>query len=300
MRAGRLLIGFLATAALVACLPPTVSDIIGDRGPGATATPPDGRHHPVGWAASTEHGPAALFVQEDCRGCHGTNLEGASAVGCDSCHPTGWRENCTFCHGGTDNTSGAPPQDITGAVVADDLIFKSHTKHVDSTVVTMPFNCTQCHGATIPTNAMDDGHWFDDTPGRAEVDFSAGISNLGQYDYANGRCTNMWCHGNGRASNGVANYSDGPKGCTGCHPGPTSSATQISTMSGDHRRHVIGEAARCSECHSNVVAANNTITNPALHINKNAENQFAGTNMTYNGTTCNGTCHNDTHNGDTW
>ena len=33
-------------------------------------------------------------------------------MSCDDCHDEGWRTDCVFCHGGVDDTTGAPPEDI--------------------------------------------------------------------------------------------------------------------------------------------------------------------------------------------
>ena len=298
------LLALVAVAVLVACGPVDISDISslgGDRNPTPTPTPANGMHHPAGWAASTAHGHAAKFVTEDCRTCHGPQLTGGPDVSCDSCHAAGWRSNCTYCHGGADNATGAPPRDITGAVAQDDLIFKSHTKHVETTASSTPFTCTQCHGG-VPADALDAGHWFDDSHGRAEVAFSAGLSPAGTYDYDNGRCSNLYCHGNGRGNNGTANYSDGPKACNSCHPFSNSTQAQLNTMSGEHRRHVLGENANCAECHGMTVNAADAISDPSKHVNGENELMFTTSNVTYNAgnQTCNGTCHGDNHQNEGW
>lgn len=291
-------------AAAVACGGADISDLgtLGDdRNPTPTPTPEGGKHHPEGWAAPEAHGHAAKFVTEDCRGCHGTQLEGGAAVSCDSCHAAGWRTTCTFCHGGTDNPTGAPPRDITGAVAQDDLIFKSHTKHVQTTSVATPFTCVQCHGG-VPADALDPEHWFDSTHGRAEVTFAAGLSDAGTYDEDNGRCSNLYCHGNGRGDNGTASYSDGPKTCGSCHPFKTSTSAQISTMSGRHRLHIISESSDCVECHGMTVDAMDAISDPSKHVDGQREMLFTGTNVTYNAGTkrCNGSCHGHNHQNESW
>ena len=72
--------------------------------------------HPPGWAQPTMHG-AAFNTQgpASCAtaSCHGVALTGgASNVSCNGCH-SNWQTTCTFCHGGTDNVSGAPPESVT-------------------------------------------------------------------------------------------------------------------------------------------------------------------------------------------
>lgn len=49
--------------------------------------------------------------------------------------------------------------------------------------------------------------------------------------------------------------------CTSCH------ADNGSGMSGRHTRHIINEGMRCSECHEDVINANEDIIAPNLHIN---------------------------------
>ena len=108
-----------------ACGEPSVSDMGNDRTLTPTPTPSNGRHHPDGWAAADTHGLAAKFVQEDCRSCHGLQLDGGPVgVSCDGCHQPNWKTTCTFCHGGTDNQTGAPPRDITNATAIDQLVFR--------------------------------------------------------------------------------------------------------------------------------------------------------------------------------
>ena len=58
-------------------------------------------YHPVGWVAEDVHGLAAKLQEDTCVACHGSDLEGGVVgVSCDTCHPAGWRTECTFCHGG--------------------------------------------------------------------------------------------------------------------------------------------------------------------------------------------------------
>jgi hypothetical protein len=59
-----------------------------------------GVYHPAGFAAAAMHGTEMELQRQDCRGCHGADLAGGSAVSCDGCHQSGWRTDCTYCHGG--------------------------------------------------------------------------------------------------------------------------------------------------------------------------------------------------------
>lgn len=292
----RLGCGFLAAllAAAAACGGPIVKDIA------PSGTSPDGaRHHAAGFASADAHALPAKLLTEDCRGCHGTQLEGALEVACDSCHVAGWKADCTYCHGGTDNATGAPPRDLHGSATQDDLVFKSHTRHAETTVAT-PFGCQQCHGP-MPSDALTPGHWFDPTPGRAEVKFADGLSAAGAYDEATGTCSNLYCHGNGQGNNGTA-ASAGPMDCGGCHAFQDSGTATIGTMSGEHQRHIVNENSACFECHGMTVDATDAIADATLHVNGTVEHLFPGTDVTYDPVagTCNGTCHGQNHQGDGW
>lgn len=304
-----LLGGALAVAA--ACGGPQISDINGgggDRSPTPTGTPINGHHHPPGWADVTAHGPAAKLVAEDCRTCHGATLTGGTwnngtsnvaTPDCDSCHASGWRTNCTFCHGGTDNTSGAPPRDITGETATANLVFKKHTQHVTAGPDHVAFDCVQCHSK--PTDALTTNHWFDSTPGWAEVNFAGGLAVGGTYaGQATGKCMNNYCHGNGQTP-GTYDQSQATPGCSTCH-GYLGNGGSIATMSGRHSYH-INRGYTCVECHGATVGSNNKIlADPSKHVNGVADNMFTTSNVTFNAGTqrCNGTCHGKSHSNLSW
>lgn len=298
--------GFFVVASLAffACGGPQVSDMGGDpqrQTPVPTDTPTNGKHHPDNFGDQAVHGPAALFVTEDCNsaGCHGTQLEGVgSAPGCDTCHTAGWRQNCTFCHGGTDNATGAPPRDIDGQTVTANLIFRAHTQHITAGADHVAFECTQCH--VKPTDALDANHWFDSTHGVPEVTFTAGLNATGTFDYGTRTCASNYCHGNGRGANGTVSNASPKPGCDGCHPFQNSNTTAWSTMSGDHRLH-LGKGYQCYECHGGTLDTNNAIADVTLHVNKLKDTKFTGTNIAYTANTkrCTGTCHGKNHS-ETW
>ena len=99
--------------------------------------------------------------------------------------------------------------------------------------------------------------------------------------------SNLYCHGNGRASNGTINWmTTGPLACNACH------ATNGTGMSGDHSRHINGENMKCDGCHADVATGSTAIKNKLLHIDGKREVKMA--NGTYNPTTrqCSNTgCH---------
>ncbi len=148
---------------------------------------------------------------EDCRECHGDNLDGGtSGVSCDECHAPGWRTDCTYCHGGEDSDTGAPPRDIDGTDVLEDTSFWAHTTH--TTLTDGPaYGCNQCH--VEHTSVTDEGHLFDDTPGRAEVVFDDGIS--ADAEWRGDGCT-AYCHGDGQDP-GEVELDGAAVACGTCH-----------------------------------------------------------------------------------
>ncbi|MCA9678903.1 MAG: CxxxxCH/CxxCH domain-containing protein [Kofleriaceae bacterium] len=256
-----------------------------------------GSVHPPGFAASNVHGPEFELQRQDCRGCHGDQLQGGSGPSCDSCHQQGWRTDCTYCHGGGLNDTGAPPRDLGSSNNNASQSFVAHTKHVTQGVAAA-WDCVQCH--VKPTDVMSLNHAFDTTPGVAENTFTAGLSPQTTYN-GTGTCSNNYCHGNGRAANGTYTDGLGPVGCGSCHAGQNSGSTAWSTMSGDHRKH-LNLGYKCGECHQTVSnAAGTAIIAPLLHVDGQKQVKFVATTITYNPATkrCTGPCHGEGHN-ETW
>jgi predicted CxxxxCH...CXXCH cytochrome family protein len=253
---------------------------------------PDGKSlfHPVGWTAPGKHGKAANLNSQDCTMCHGKDLAGGTiGIGCDGCHPSEWRTTCTFCHGGTDNDTGAPPQGLDGGA----SIFPSHTAHVIEGNHPL-WSCDQCH--VVPTEATSEGHMFDDTPGKAEVTFGAGLSDGGKYGSMT--CSSLYCHGNGQGDNGSVPVNKSGVTCSSCHAGPTSSGTALGQMSGLHKKHV-QEGIACQECHGEVLSGTTTFANPDLHVNGAKNVQMPGS-ITWGANGCNGNCHGEYHKNEAW
>ncbi len=268
-----------------------------DPGTTTTGTTPTGTgaYHPPGWESGDEHGTAAMYqTGGDCRTCHGADLTGgSSAVTCDDCHVPTWRTDCVWCHGGTLDTTGAPPSDIDDNDDPATISFTSHPKHVQETIHAA-YDCTQCH--VKPTDILDYGHVVRDiTPGFGEIDYTQGLSRIATY--YQGTCSNTYCHGTGLVPGEVTD-GDGPLGCGDCHPDAASPPAQWNAMSGRHALH-LGEGITCSECHGSVVDATQGIVNPALHVNGGPDLLLAGT-VTFLGASCTGSCHGHNHQNDAW
>jgi predicted CxxxxCH...CXXCH cytochrome family protein len=130
-----------------------------------------------------------------------------------------------------------------------------------------------------PADVLSPGHTLDATPGKAELDFSSGLSNQGIYD-GNGGCSSLYCHGDGSSSNGSSTFTGGAKTCTSCHTTPPSS--------GRHNKH---KSYDCDRCHSTVALGKDQIIGPAEHVNGQKNVVFSG-GGTFSGGQCSSiACH---------
>jgi len=255
------------------------------------------RYHPDGWAEPDEHGMAAKYQEDTCLDCHGADLTGVgAALSCDTCHtpddPQAWRTDCTFCHGGEDNATGAPPVDINNSAAG--LSFSAHTAHV-TTNIHGAYDCAQCHQK--PVDVLSYGHFLvgDITAGVAEVDFSGGLSPAASY--TPGSCSSLYCHGDGQGDNGSWSVSQGTPDCGDCHASRASGDDAWDRMSDDHDKH-LEEGITCSECHNLTADSAENIVTPALHVNGSVELGFDASitaNTAGAGVSCTGSCHGETH-----
>ncbi|MEZ4237251.1 MAG: c-type cytochrome domain-containing protein [Myxococcota bacterium] len=252
-----------------------------------TGTTPTGNaYHPAGWADPGVHGLGAkLQTETDCRDCHGSDLSGGtSSVACSSCHQAGWETNCTYCHGGVSDNTGAPPEDIDDNANPSSITFPPHHEHVQGTRHP-DYGCDTCHHE--PSDVLTPGHLFDDaTAGQAEVDVSGGLANG---SFSGNSCT-VYCHGNGRGSNGTVSINDGPRTCESCHT--------TNGLGGEHGEH-LREGVDCQECHPDV--DNVGISVPDQHVDGTKQVDPAGS-ITWDAAngTCSGTCHFEGHSNRHW
>ena len=205
----------------------------------------------------------------------------------------GWRTDCTFCHGGTDNATGAPPQGIDDR--DSPLTFAPHSAHV--TQGDHPaYDCVQCH--LRPADATAPGHFIvsDGTPGAAEVSLAGGLSARGSYSA--GTCFNLYCHGDGQGDNGAVR-ADAGVSCGDCHPTGSSSEAASERMSGQHKKHRFDVNADCATCHASVVDAAQQITDPLLHVDGSVQISLPA-GITWANGGCTGSCHGENHNSRGW
>jgi predicted CxxxxCH...CXXCH cytochrome family protein len=264
-----------------------------DDPPTDTITGSGGRFHPTDWADADAHGLATDTHAgidpsgADCRDCHGADLTGgAVGVSCDACHRAGWRTDCTYCHGGVLDHTGAPPEDMDGTADPAAISFPDHPAHVRGPDHPA-YDCVQCHDK--PTDALSAGHlWDDATPGVPELTFTGGISS--QAAFAAGTCSNLWCHGDGTGDNGEVTAASGPLTCDSCH-------TTGSALGGHHEKH-LSEGFACAECHPDV-SESQTITVGALHVQGTVDVVLPD-GIAFDGDSCDGECHGEGHGDRTW
>ncbi len=308
----------LGSPALLACsgdpAPPATGgspSTIDSGTPTDSTTPTDSattadRYHPQQFADPAVHGLEAKLQQDDCRACHGGELEGAGggeAPGCDDCHSDGWRQDCVYCHGGTEDRTGAPPEDIDDSTDPGELSYSPHPIHVRDTALKTAFPCETCH--VVPTDALDAGHFIvgDGTAGVAEVDFGAGVSTETAWSSSAQSCSTTWCHGDGQGHNGTIRVGE-TESCDGCHAGPDSSREAMQSMSGKHVNH-LEHGYTCRHCHESTADDDGNIVDPAGHIDGTPlvhipDAAEVSVDLSGPTPTCNGTCHGERHNDRPW
>ena len=250
-------------------------------------------YHPTGFEDPSVHGQQLKLQEDDCRACHGDQLNGLGSadVSCDSCHPVDWRTDCTFCHGGDETDTGAPPRDIDGTTDPEATSFPPHTVHTTETIHAA-WSCVMCH--VQPDDVLSVEHVFDSSPAVAEVDFSGGLASGA--DWGGNGCSNNYCHGNGRDPGDVS--TDAEIACGDCHVGPDANAQEANQLSGEHREHIAHDVD-CFECHP-VVNEAGEITDATRHVDgeKTLELPYG---VTRDGDgRCTGECHNEIHQNDSW
>jgi predicted CxxxxCH...CXXCH cytochrome family protein len=243
--------------------------------------------HPQGFDAPEAHGQEALLRLQDCTDCHGADLDGGSAQGCDGCHTAGWRSDCVYCHG------SPPPQDLDNTADAAAISFMGHAEHMESD--THPAQtCQTCHaGAQSYADAFGDpDHWIDSTPAVAEVSFTGLGSGT---RYASNTCSDSYCHGNGQV-NGAQVDSATSLDCDSCH----SYRFDRGDLSGTHALHLGVTGVTCADCHGDGVDAAGTLTLPARHVDGVVDVDDADTVWNSTSSTCTGTCHDQAHDALAW
>jgi predicted CxxxxCH...CXXCH cytochrome family protein len=260
-----------------------------------------GGGHAADYSNPAVHGPAALADIASCTSCHGAAYDGNgnAAMNCNACHanPAGnglptytgsldWQHDCTFCHGDAlrapdssfplvggalvavnENLAGPP---LAPGGVSTGVDVGAHLAHFDaaSNALSTPFQCSQCHGTTTPsdlahiTGTVATGWGAVATAGNTSptpATFTVGWE-------ASPTCTN-YCHGATLAGGTLKNPSwtdstGAAVACTACHGDPMPYAA----MSGGRGFHPPN--ATCGSCHP---GSTSSAPAKATHVNGTVE-----------------------------
>ncbi|HET8646032.1 MAG TPA: CxxxxCH/CxxCH domain-containing protein, partial [Vicinamibacteria bacterium] len=151
-----------------------------------------------------------------------------------------WKVNCTMCHGGVNDQTGAPPKTTWGHS-ADAVRAGAHDTHVKANI-----DCAICH--VKPADALSPGHVDGDT---ATVTFS-GVATAGgaapAWNRDTATCASTYCHGAtmGGGTNVSPRWTEvgsGQAACGTCHGLPPPPPHVNSAITG------------CVNCHSGSVDA---------------------------------------------
>lgn len=223
----------------------------------------DAPHHNVYLAG-------AKWDFNQCTTCHGLDFAGKTdrtAASCLTCHTnTGGPQACNTCHGDfNDPTKIAPPRGLLNKADRNEFA-GAHTNHLYSATLSTNLECGECHVVPASVDAathIDDGL-------RAEVNFGQirAVAAAGDpvYNQSTLTCDNTYCHGNFEfGSIKGNNFSPSWTGtdqakCGTCH-GDATTGNPLPTG------HFPIGGATCSQCHANVVDADNNIKDKTLHIN---------------------------------
>lgn len=205
---------------------------------------------------------------------------------CQSCHGSG-TASCTTCHGGTDNSSGAPPRGLRGESSTTSLAVGAHTVHLEGGSLADGFACSECH--VVPAETLAPDHLGADSI--AEIRWGSLSGGLGYWNRSTGECSNIYCHGNfpgGYTTNGPVWTSNGGGQCGTCHD----DGTRPRDLSGAHDKHVRDLGIQCHRCHASVVNGSSVIADPSLHVDGTIQVVFSVGNGTYSNRICSGMgCH---------
>jgi predicted CxxxxCH...CXXCH cytochrome family protein len=238
--------------------------------------------HVAGWMSPGDpsfHPVAANRGLANCQVCHAPDLSGGAAgVSCAGCHdeqgPSGtiaWQTNCTMCHGGADEPSGAPPKTLWG-YASDPVRTGAHMAHVVGSAVAPPYDCAVCH--VKPTDALTAGHVDEVATNEdpvATVTFSgiAALELSPAWDRATGTCSNTYCHGTtiagGTLKVPVWTVLDGTQAACGTCHGVPPAAPHPPAPNG---------LLDCAPCHQPTIDETGEIIPPGAggkHLNGNIE-----------------------------
>lgn len=211
---------------------------------------------------------------------------------CAPCHSPGSAQ-CTSCHGGVDNQTGAPPLGLRGESSTGELAVGAHTSHMETGLLADAFGCDVCH--MVPTTFADPGHY--DSDSIAEITWGNLSGNQASWNRAAAECDNVYCHGDfpgGYTSNTPTWTAAGQSACGSCHD----AGSTPSDLSGEHDRHVRDKGIECYQCHAATVDSPLNIIGKSRHVDGKNDVVFSDQGSYSNGN-CTG-LGNGCHGSENW
>ncbi len=230
--------------------------------------------HPAAWMNTSDPGFHAYSADRglaSCQQCHLSDLSGGvTGFSCAQCHDqrdssgnlVGWKTNCTMCHGGVDNQTGAPPKAVWG-YGADSVRTGAHSSHVSGSAIAPAFDCGVCH--LKPADALSANH-IDAVAGSAvpmaTVAFgglaSGGVNPPPTWSRSTATCASTYCHG-ATLSGGTNTMpiwtlvGQGQAACGTCHGVPPPAPHPV----------VTGGLAACNPCHNLTIDPGGNVIPPS-------------------------------------
>ncbi len=262
---------FLSTLTLVFNCSKTKDPVSANRNPGLSV-------HPEAFlepGSADFHGKTIAANNWNlavCQECHGTDYSGGIAENsCLTCHENS-PEDCVVCHGGTDNITGAPPEDLAGNTDVSARGVGMHTIHLTESSLSTAIACQSCH--VVPNTFNASGHIDSNLP--VELTFS-GLALTGgvnpAWDTNNLTCANSYCHGNwslakSESRSGFIYSEDNMTGNNASPIWTDATSAACGTCHGlPPNGHNPFALTACFTCHGTVIDANGTIIDSTKHIN---------------------------------
>ncbi len=264
--------------------------------------PPHVGVHPEGFGDSTSSDFHKFIFREndwnfnltECQSCHAANYAGGTAnVSCLTCHsqPAG-PEACNTCHGVFSNPDYiAPPNDLEDNSDIASKGVGAHYKHVYNNSKSTNIGCFECHQQTESEGDFVNAH-IAPPPAKMEFGEFTHSDSLGlnpEYDFANLKCSNTYCHGGFKFSKSASanawaysedyivgnNYTpiwnsttNLEAECGTCH-GQIDTVDNVQILTPRPVGHFGNyQITDCANCHGSVVNSDGEIIDREKHINK--------------------------------
>ncbi len=262
---------FLSTLTFVSNCSKTKDPVSANQNPGLSV-------HPENFLEPNSidfHGKAIEANNWDlsaCQQCHGADYAGGTVESsCLTCHENS-PEDCVVCHGGSDNLTGAPPEDLAGNTAVSARGVGQHTKHLTESSLSAAIDCQSCH--VVPSTLNASGHLDSTQPSELTFDglsITGGVSPL--WDDNNLSCADSYCHGNWNLAKSESGLSfiyseDNMSGNNESPDWTDNTGTACGSCHGlPPTGHLPFALDACANCHLSVIDRSGNIIDNTKHIN---------------------------------